>query len=120
MEALDTLREIDDVNLIAIPDRITAPVQQALIAHCEQLADRFAVLDAQPPQPDQPLFGPGSIEEQRLGVDSTRGYAALYYPWLRVAAGRAGRTDPGSTLGSRLRDHGAQRQHARRSQGPGQ
>ena len=85
LEALDTLREIDDVNLIAIPDRITAPIQQALITHCEQLADRFAVLDAQPPQADQPLFGPGSIEEQRLGVDSTRGYAALYYPWLRVA-----------------------------------
>jgi hypothetical protein len=61
LEALDTLREVDDVNLIAIPDRITAPVQQALIAHCEQLADRFAVLDAQPPQPNQPLFGPGSI-----------------------------------------------------------
>jgi phage tail sheath protein FI len=82
LEALDTLYEIDDANIIAIPDRITPSVQQALIAHCEQLADRFAVLDA---QPGQPLFGPGSIEEQRRGVDSTRGYAALYYPWLRVA-----------------------------------
>jgi hypothetical protein len=90
IDALDTLREIDDVNIIAVPDRITAPVQQALIAHCEQLADRFAVLDALRPAPDQPLFGPGSIEEQRLGVDSTRGYGALYYPWLRVMPAGAG------------------------------
>ena len=90
IDALDTLRDIDDVNMISIPDRVTAPVQQALIAHCEQLADRFAVLDALRPAPDQPLFGPGSIEAQRLGVDSTRGYAALYYPWLRVTPAGTG------------------------------
>lgn len=84
IDALETLREIDDVNIIAIPDRITPTVQQALIAHCEQLADRFAVLDALTPAPNQPLFGPGSIEEQRSGLDSTRGYAALYGPWLWV------------------------------------
>jgi phage tail sheath protein FI len=84
IDALDTLREIDDVNILSLPDRINVPVQQALIAHCEQLADRFAVLDGLRPVPDQPLFGPGSIEVQRLSVDSTRGYAGLYYPWLRV------------------------------------
>ena len=85
IDALDTLREVDDVNIISCPDRINLGVQQALIAHCEQLADRFAVLDALRPVPDQPLFGPGSIEQQRLSVDSTRGYAGIYYPWLRVA-----------------------------------
>jgi hypothetical protein len=86
IDALDTLRAIDDVNLIAIPDRTTAPVQQAIIAHCEQMGDRFAVLDS---QPGVDLFGAGSIETQRQGLESTRGYAALYYPWLRVLpAGR--------------------------------
>jgi phage tail sheath protein FI len=90
IDALDTLREIDDVNIIAIPDRITAPVQQAVIAHCEQMHERFAVLDALRPAPDQPLFGPNSIEQWRQGVDSTRGYAALYYPWLRVRAASGG------------------------------
>src|SRR5882724_1300600 len=84
IDALDTLREIDDVNILSLPDRINDPVQQALIAHCEQMADRFAVLDALRPVPDQNLFGPNSIESQRLAVDSTRGYAGLYYPWLRV------------------------------------
>ena len=91
--ALDTLRPINDVNFIAVPDRPTAPgelaltVQQALIAHCELLADRFAVLDA---DPSLPLFGTGSLEAQRRGLDSTRGYAALYAPWLRVVPSNDG------------------------------
>ena len=60
IDALDTLREIDDVNMVAIPDALTltnpaippagptpdvtgiTTVQQAIISHCEQLADRFA------------------------------------------------------------------------------
>ncbi|MFL6648795.1 MAG: phage tail sheath family protein, partial [Sulfurifustaceae bacterium] len=85
--AIDTLRAIDDVNFIAVPDRPTAAgqlmstVQQALIAHCELLADRFAVLDS---DPGVPLFGANSLEQQRRGLDSTRGYAALYAPWLQV------------------------------------
>ena len=101
-DALDTLRQIDDVNMIAVPDammdlvNVTAStVQQAVIAHCEQLADRFAVLDARPPVPapapqSEPLFGMGSVDEQRNGLDSTRGYAALYYPWLQVRPARRG------------------------------
>lgn len=87
LDALETLREVDDVNIIAIPGRITEAVQQALITHCEQMADRFAVLDA---APNQPLFGAGSIETQRLGLDSTRGYAGFYAPWLRVSPAGAG------------------------------
>ena len=93
LDALDTLRGIDDVNLVAIPDAsVETPnvdpvtVQQGIITHCEQLADRFAVLD---PQPGLDLFGATSIEVQRAGLDSMRGYGALYYPWLRVRpAGR--------------------------------
>jgi phage tail sheath protein FI len=84
LDALDTLRRIDDVNMIAIPDETSAAVQQALITHCEQKQDRFAVLDA---RPNRPLFGAGAtpgIDTQRRDVDSTRGYAALYYPWLSV------------------------------------
>lgn len=84
LDALDTLRRVDDVNMIAIPDETSAVVQQALITHCEQMQDRFGVLDA---RPNLPLFGAGAtpgIDTQRRDVDSTRGYAALYYPWLSV------------------------------------
>ncbi len=103
IRALDTLREVDDVNLVAIPDAGTlktaavAPavpqpdanaitaLQQAMITHCEQLADRFAVLDS---RAGLDLFTAGAqagVDTQRRSLDSTRGYAALYYPWLRVS-----------------------------------
>ncbi len=95
--ALDALRAIDDVNLVAVPDAIAIPgdtdktaatsLQQAVIAHCEQTADRFAVLD--PWAAEEPQSGSNSIDEQITTVPSTRGYAALYYPWLLVEpAGR--------------------------------
>lgn len=90
IRALETLEDIDDANLICVPDsardRATQEaVQQAVIAHCELLADRFGVLDA---RTGIDLFGngdaDGSVELQRNGLDSTRGYAAMYHPWLRV------------------------------------
>ena len=88
LRALDTLVAINDVNLVACPDCLVetaaisaTTVQQGLIVHCEQMADRFAILDAIPALAP---FGGTSIESQRVALDSTRGYAALYYPWLRV------------------------------------
>jgi phage tail sheath protein FI len=92
--ALDALRRIDDINLLSAPDASIATgtispvtVQQAMITHCEQLADRFAVLDS---PAGAPLFGAGSVEQHRPGVASQRGYAALYYPWLRVRPSGSG------------------------------
>jgi phage tail sheath protein FI len=87
LAALAALEEVDDVNLVTVPDSTSLAVQQAVIAHCELMADRFAVLDS---QPGAGLFGADSVETQRLGLDSTRGYAALYYPWLRVLPATAG------------------------------
>lgn len=90
VDALDTLHGINHVNMIAVPDRTTATVQQAVIEQCELLADRFGVLDSQPGlDPFDPVAG---LPFQRAGLDSTRGYAALYYPWLRVPP--AGSGDP--------------------------
>ena len=80
--ALKSFEAIDDINIIAIPDRADDGVQQAMIAHCEKLQDRFAILDS---RRGAPLFGAGSVEEQRHSVDSKSGYAALYYPWIRVS-----------------------------------
>jgi uncharacterized protein len=90
LRALDALRSVDDVNLIAVPDCIqlagASTVQTSVISHCELLADRFAVLDA------APKLGPLSteLETQRAGLDSTRGYAGFYYPWLRVPSAVSG------------------------------
>lgn len=83
--ALSLLEPIDDVNMVIVPDRTDADVQQAIIAHCQNMQDRFAILDS--PR-DVPLFGTDSVEVHRRSLDSDGGYAALYYPWLRVSPDR--------------------------------
>lgn len=83
--ALAKLEATDDINLVCIPDRTDADVQMAMISHAEKTQDRFAVLDS---RRGVGLFGANSVEEQRRSVDSTRGYAALYYPWLLVFAAK--------------------------------
>lgn len=74
---LDQLRPIDEVAIVCIPGATDDVVQQAMIAHCEDLYDRVALLD--------PVFGatPGNgIRDQFADVRSERGFAALYYPWI--------------------------------------
>lgn len=95
-DALNALETVDDVNLISIPDAVTlraggaedkagiTSVQQAMIAHCELLGDRFAVLDSRAGLPMFGRTGTDGVDTQRVTVASMRGYAALYYPWLRV------------------------------------
>jgi phage tail sheath protein FI len=89
---LGGLEAIDEVTMVCAPDIMAAYEQGALdkdgvkaiqlemIAHCERMGDRVAILD--------PL--PGLNAQQALdwrmkeaGYDSK--YAALYYPWLQVA-----------------------------------
>jgi phage tail sheath protein FI len=84
-DGLDRLRDVDDVNLVVVPDAAGHPerqtIQQLAIEHCLGTADRFAILDS---VPKAPPYGPGSVEEQRTTVTADRGFAALYYPWLLV------------------------------------
>jgi phage tail sheath protein FI len=98
--ALDELRRIPDVNMVAIPDACGLDkfdnkniVMQAIIAHCETMAERFGVLDAH--AADQEMFeqriDKQTIEEQMGASRSTRGYAALYYPWIRTRPAGGGR-----------------------------
>lgn len=81
------------------PDEV-AHAQRSLIEHCERLGDRVAVLDAA-------LEGTGqtrstaSILEWRRQLESARGFAGLYYPWVGVVdplrlGGRAVRHVPPS------------------------
>jgi phage tail sheath protein FI len=75
---LFTLVNIDDVSIIGAPGRTSAVVQNALIAQCENLRYRFAVLDG-PPPPDDAI---PDVQVQRQQYDTK--YAALYYPWLLI------------------------------------
>lgn len=54
--------------------RAQESVREALIEHCEQMKDRFAIVD--PP----PGLDPQGAMAWREGLDSK--FAAVYYPWL--------------------------------------
>lgn len=85
------LEALDDVTMLCVPDLMSVPpgekldldmvkaVQTAMIAHCENMGDRVAILDS------IPNATPMEIKEWRMniaGYDSS--YAALYYPWIQV------------------------------------
>lgn len=75
---LKVFNEVDEVNIVCIPGIVSDVVQNAMITHCETMKDRFCILD--------PVEGAdiGAIQEQRENRDSDKGYAALYYPWIKV------------------------------------
>jgi phage tail sheath protein FI len=85
------LEAVDDITMVAAPDLMSAyeqqivdldtvkAVQLAMIAHCENMGDRMAIID--PP----PGLNAQQIKTWRMddaGYDSK--YAALYYPWIEV------------------------------------
>jgi len=83
---------IDDITMVACPDLLAAyqagainregvkAVQLAMIAHCENMKDRVAIID---PLPDMNAQDVKDWRMKEAGYDSK--YAVLYYPWLQVA-----------------------------------
>lgn len=67
----------DVVSIMAVPGVTDPNVQLTLVAHCENLGSRFAVLDI----PREAKKVQDVINHREI-VDST--YAALYHPWLQV------------------------------------
>jgi phage tail sheath protein FI len=66
-----------DVSIMAIPGIVSPNVQLSLVAHCENLGSRFAVLDV--PMTAKTV---ADIMKHRDIVDSD--YCAMYHPWLQV------------------------------------
>ncbi len=88
---VEGLAQFDDITMLCVPDLMTTmpgqsldlemvkAVQTMMIAHCEQMGDRVAILDSPPD------MNPQEIKKWRMetaGFDSS--YAALYYPWIQV------------------------------------
>jgi phage tail sheath protein FI len=67
----------DNVSIMAVPGITDPNVQLMLIAHCENLASRFAVLDM--PRSAKKI---DDIMAHRDMFDSN--YAAMYHPWLEI------------------------------------
>ncbi|MBX9895598.1 MAG: phage tail sheath subtilisin-like domain-containing protein [Nitrosomonas sp.] len=86
---LDKLSKIDDINIVCAPGVTDAATQKALVEHCENTKDRFAVLDS---LRGAEISGAGSVAQQIESVQSNGGYAALYFPWLQVSSIEGNRT----------------------------
>lgn len=75
---LFTLRNVEQISIIAAPGRTSAQMQGALINHCELMRYRFVALDGLAPPGDSMT----DIQAQRQQFDTK--YAALYHPWLLI------------------------------------
>ncbi|PHP45456.1 phage tail protein [Methanosarcinales archaeon ex4572_44] len=75
---LQIFNEIDEINIVCIPGVTSQTVQSATITHCEGMKDRFCILDPEE-EADMP-----AVQAQMNNVISAKGYAALYYPWIKV------------------------------------
>lgn len=85
------LEAVDEITMLCVPDLMAAyqqgrldtdgvkGVQLAMIAHCELMADRVAIIDTPPGLNAQQVK---TWRQETTGYDSK--YAALYWPWVRV------------------------------------
>lgn len=86
--ALASLAAIDDIAMIVAPGLSGATEYSKLIAHCELLKDRVAILDS---VASDNAFDSGDFSKlESPATSSTVGrpqnstYAAFYFPWLQV------------------------------------
>jgi phage tail sheath protein FI len=88
---IEGLEIAEDVTMVCVPDLMSPmvlnaigkdgvkAVQTAMIAHCERMGDRMALID---PLPDLKPQEAKKWRDSDTNYDSK--YAALYYPWIKV------------------------------------
>ncbi len=89
---VEGLEALDDVTMVLTPDLMSVPpgqeldlemvkaVQTMMIAHCERMGDRMAILDM------PPYIKPQDAKTWRMdvtGFDSS--FATMYYPWVEIS-----------------------------------
>jgi uncharacterized protein len=74
--ALARFRAIDEITMVAVPGTLDVNIQTAILDHCENAGDRFAILDGQRTE----SLTVGDIQG---GVRDSN-YAAMYFPWINV------------------------------------
>ncbi len=94
-KGIDALQKITDVNLLCVPDAApnggnfpflaadTQDIQSYMVAHCEKMKDRFAIIDCTEVSATTTDFS--SLVAQRQGLSSSNGYGAFYFPWIAIS-----------------------------------
>lgn len=95
---LGALEEIADVTMVVCPDVMTmymhskrtpedleavAAVQNAILAHCATMKDRFAIIDSPPDMSVQEVYD-WRMSGANFSKDDGK-YGAFYYPWIYIA-----------------------------------
>jgi phage tail sheath protein FI len=75
-DALLEFAKVDEITIVAAPGALRQDVQLAVIEHCENLQDRFAVIDGQRTTTITVPAIQGAVRDSN--------YAALYFPWVKV------------------------------------
>lgn len=95
-KGIDTLQKFD-VDLLCVPDAVTTwptanshfqavdtqAIQAYMIAHCEHMQDRFAIIDASETPATASTFT--AVQNQRQALNSNNGFGALYFPWIGIS-----------------------------------
>ncbi|MEZ4660557.1 MAG: phage tail sheath subtilisin-like domain-containing protein [Caldilineaceae bacterium] len=99
--AIGKFESIDEIAIVAapLPNDVSAAalnaIQTALVAHCQQMEDRVAILDSTSDITDDNLV----ISTDESGIwrpaANPKGYGAFYFPWIEVA-------DPLQPAGTRV------------------
>ncbi|HYT16555.1 MAG TPA: phage tail sheath subtilisin-like domain-containing protein [Burkholderiales bacterium] len=83
-DALKAFAAIDEIALVAMPGNTDDAVRTAIVAHCENVANRFAILDGPASSTDLteltaiPAATPPGVAPKNTN------FAAWYFPWIKV------------------------------------
>ncbi len=86
-KGLALFEEVDEIAILAAPGFSDATTYDALLTHCENMEDRFAILDS--PQKIESLRSllTVAVPEETEGAkarQSERGFGAYYFPWIEI------------------------------------
>jgi hypothetical protein len=73
---LNTFCDIPEIALVCAPGQVESQIQDALLAHCEKMKDRFAILDLPEELPS------GGLAKLKKPRESD--YGSVYFPWIQV------------------------------------
>lgn len=86
--ALDALKKIQEATMIIVPEAVEndtcANIQQLMLEHCGEMANRFTILDMPPKYPDNSSLDM-RVETFQGDIGSNYlSYGAAYFPWLNT------------------------------------
>ncbi len=90
IEGLNSLEKVDEPTLLVIPESVhlsdanAGEVHATMLAQCNKLQDRFAVLDIVDGDKEAtPTLDPVDVFRNNVGMNNLK-YGAAYYPWIKT------------------------------------